>query len=57
MNNLYKEFDEQIGLSKSHETLQVNDEVNHRNHPNHEVVIHKVIITLLVIIRMTMPMS
>lgn len=40
---LYKEFDEKIGLSQSiQDTLQVNDSVNHRVHPDHEGVIQKI---------------
>ncbi|WP_344909942.1 transposase, partial [Amphibacillus indicireducens] len=40
---LYKEFDEKIGLSQSiQETLQVKDPVDHREHPNPDVVIQKI---------------
>ncbi|WP_344909918.1 transposase, partial [Amphibacillus indicireducens] len=40
---LYKEFDEKIGLSQSiQETLQVKDSVDHREHPNPDVVIQKI---------------
>jgi hypothetical protein len=39
---LYKEFDEKIGLSRTIESqLDVHDSVQHRTHPNHEVVIQK----------------
>jgi hypothetical protein len=40
---LYKEFDEKLGLSRSIEHhLDIDDMVQHRTHPNHEVVIQKV---------------
>ncbi|WP_459771521.1 transposase, partial [Alkalibacterium sp. s-m-28] len=40
---LYKEFDEKIGLGQSiREMLQVKDSVDHREHPNPDVVIQKI---------------
>ncbi|ATF13773.1 transposase [Brevibacillus porteri] len=40
---LYKEFDHQVGLSKTvKQILVVDDPVHHRNHPNDEVVLLKI---------------